>query len=77
VEKSFALVNYVRSTDGTWYTFSVPLADLATSSGAKMTKYGDINPNEIRLVVQNPTAAGKPVKLAFDNFRIENMVIRE
>lgn len=76
VEKSFALVNYVRSTDGTWYTFSVPLADLATSGGAKMTKYGDLNPNEIRLVVQNPTAAGKPVKLAFDNFRIENMVIR-
>jgi hypothetical protein len=79
VEKSVPLTNFVRSTDGKWYTLSVPLADLAASAadgGGKLAKYSDLNPNEIRIVVQNPTANGIQATLAFDNFRIENMVVR-
>ncbi len=76
VEKTVPLTNFVRSTDGKWYTFSVPLADLATKEGAKLSKYGDLNPNEIRIWIQNPTAAGIPATLAFDNIRIENVVVR-
>ncbi len=76
VEKTVPLTDLVRSTDGKWYTFSVPLADLASSSGVKLAKYADLNLNEIRIVVQNPAAAGIQTTLGFDNFRIENMAVR-
>jgi hypothetical protein len=80
VEKLVKLTDFVRSTDGKWYTMSVPLADLAASAadgGGKLTKYSDLNPNEIRIVIQNPTANGIQATLALDNFRIENMVVRQ
>jgi hypothetical protein len=76
VERNVPLSDFVRSTDGKWYTVSVPLSTLATTGGAKLAKYGDLNQNEIRLVVQNPTAAGIPATLAIDNIRVENVVVR-
>ncbi len=76
VERNVPLTDFVRSTDGKWYTVSIPLSTLATTGGAKLARYGDLNQNEIRLVIQNPTAAGIPAAIAIDNIRIENVVVR-
>ena len=75
VETLIPLTDFVRSTDGTWYTLSVNLSTLA-AGGTKLNKYSDLNPNEIRLVVQNTTPENIPAQLAFDNIRIENVVNR-
>jgi hypothetical protein len=76
VERNVPLAGFVRSTDGKWYTVSVPLNTLVTSGGVKLAKFGDLNKNEIRLVIQNPTAAGIQAALAIDNIRLENVVVR-
>ena len=77
VQKLTPLTNFVRSSDGKCYTFSVALSDLAKKEGGdKLTKYGDLNPNEILLWIENPTPAGSPATLAIDNIRIENVVVR-
>jgi hypothetical protein len=75
VQVTVPLTDFVRSTDGTWYTLSVNLANLKGSSGG-LSKYSDLNPNEIRLVIQNPTSANIPAQLAIDNIRIENVIVR-
>jgi hypothetical protein len=71
VEVLVPLTNFVRSTDGKWYTVTVPLADLA-KSGTKLAKFSDLNPGEMRLVIQNSTAADIPATIAIDNIRIVN-----
>jgi hypothetical protein len=76
VERNVPLADFVRSTDGKWYTVSVPMNTLAASGGARLVKFGDLNKNEIRLVIQNPTAAGIPATIAIDNIRLENVVVR-
>jgi len=67
------LQNFVRSTDGRWYTVAVPLADLANDSN-KYSKYGDaLASKQIRVAAFNTNAADVPVTIAFDNIRIVNI----
>jgi hypothetical protein len=70
------LSDFVRSTDGKWYTVTVPLSNLATSGGAKLGTYGDVLTNgvgkthEIQFVIANSAAAGLATTMAIDNIRI-------
>ncbi|WP_034256626.1 glycan-binding surface protein [Adhaeribacter aquaticus] len=72
------LADFVRSTDGKWYTVAVPLANLANGS-TKLAKYGDFlkgNKTGIRhyrAVIVNTNAADVPATIAIDNMRIVNI----
>ena len=67
------LKNFVRSTDGRWYTVAVPLANLANGS-SKYSKYGDaLASKQIRVAAFNTNAADVPVTMAVDNIRIVNI----
>jgi hypothetical protein len=77
VERLVPLNNFIRSTDGKWYTVSVPLNDLAGPGNARLSTYGQLNKNEIRLVIQNTTSADRVSNIGIDNIRIENMVVRQ
>jgi len=73
---SVPLTNFVKTTDGKWYTISVNLGDLATDDGAtKFTgKYKDfIKPSDLRILIQNPSAVTVPTTMAIDNIRIVNI----
>jgi hypothetical protein len=71
------LKDFVRSTDGKWYTVAVPLANLANGS-TKLAKYGDLlkgNKSGVktyRAVIVNANAADAPATIAIDNMRIVN-----
>jgi len=66
------LKNFVRSTDGKWYTVAVPLANLANGTN-KYSKYSDaLASKQIRVAAFNTNAADVPVTLGFDNIRIIN-----
>ena len=73
------LKDFVRSTDGKWYTVAVPLADLANGS-TKLAKYGDLlkgnksGVKHFRVVIVNTNAADVPATVAIDNMRIVNVV---
>ncbi|WP_242916494.1 glycan-binding surface protein [Pontibacter liquoris] len=69
------LKDFVKSADGKWYTVAVNLGNLAADKGAtKMAKYGDFTKaTELRVLIQNPTAATIPTTLAIDNIRIVNI----
>jgi hypothetical protein len=76
-EYSYAipLGNDVKTLDGTWYTVSIPLANLATSSGKKIASYRDMleqGTQEIRLVINNSTSTDIEGTIAIDNVRIVN-----
>lgn len=71
------LKDFVRSTDGKWYTVAVPLANLANGS-TKLAKYGDLlkgnktGVKHYRVVIVNTNAADVPATIAIDNIRIVN-----
>lgn len=73
------LTDYVHSTDGRWYTLTVPLRDLA-SGNTRFGTYGDFiagNANgerHFRIVIVNPTPEGIPLVMGIDNVRIVNAV---
>jgi hypothetical protein len=75
------LRDFVRSTDGKWYTVSVPLANLANGS-TKLATYGDLlkgnkaGVKHFRAVIVNTNAADVPATIAIDNMRIVNTVAR-
>lgn len=75
------LKDFISSTDGTWYTVSVPLSNLANGD-AKLSKYGDLlkgnkgGQKHYRAVIINTTSAAVPVTIAIDNMRIVNTVAR-
>ncbi|GEO06018.1 hypothetical protein AAE02nite_36820 [Adhaeribacter aerolatus] len=75
------LKDFVRSTDGKWYTVAVPLANLANGS-TKLAKYGDLlkgnkkGEKHYRAVIVNTNAADVPATIAIDNMRIVNTVAR-
>lgn len=75
------LKDFVRSTDGKWYTVAVPLANLANGS-TKLAKYGDLlkgnksGVKHYRAVIINTNAADVPATIAIDNMRIVNTVAR-
>lgn len=75
------LSDFVRSTDGKWYTVSVPLATLANGS-TKLANYGDLlkgnkkGEKNYRVVIVNTNAADVPATIAIDNMRIVNTVAR-
>ena len=75
------LKDFVRSTDGKWYTVAVPLANLANGS-TKLAKYGDLlkgnkkGEKHYRVVIVNTNAADVPATIAIDNMRIVNTVAR-
>ncbi len=73
------LKDFVRSTDGKWYTVAVPLVNLANGS-TKLAKYGDLlkgnksGVKNYRAVIVNTNAADAPATIAIDNMRIVNTV---
>jgi Surface glycan-binding protein B xyloglucan binding domain len=72
------LKNFVRSTDGKWYTVAVPLASLANGSD-KFAKYNDLlagnkdNQKVLRVAIYNTNAADVPATIAIDNIRVINI----
>jgi hypothetical protein len=69
-----SLKNFVMSADGQWYTVTINLGDLAKGT-TKVATYGDLTKiNELRVLLQNPTTADIPARLAIDNIRIVNNV---
>ncbi|QNF35672.1 hypothetical protein HUW51_24280 [Adhaeribacter swui] len=72
------LKDFVRSTDGRWYTVAVPLADLVNGS-TKLAKYGDLlkgnkaGVKNYRAVIINTNSADVPATIAIDNMRIVNI----
>jgi hypothetical protein len=69
-----SLKDFVMSADGKWYTVTINLSNLAKGT-TKLATYGDITKiNELRVLLQNPTTADIPAKLAIDNIRIVNNV---
>jgi hypothetical protein len=70
------LSDFVRSTDGKWYTVTVPLSNLATSGGAKLGTYADVLSNgagkthEIQFVIANASVSALATTMAIDNIRI-------
>jgi hypothetical protein len=70
------LTDFVRSTDGKWYTVTVPLNSLATSGGAKLGTYADVLSNgegkthEIQFVIANASVSALATTMAIDNIRI-------
>jgi len=68
------LKNFVKSTDGKWYTVTINLGDMV-KGGNKMATFDDVaKQNDFRLLFQNPTTAGIQAKFAVDNIRIVNNV---
>ena len=68
------LKNFVKSTDGKWYTVTINMGELA-KGGNKLATYEDLTkPNELQVLLQNSTTADIPTKLAIDNIRIVNNV---
>lgn len=65
------LKDFVKTTDGVWYTVTFPLKNML-SSGVGFGKYGDFaNGNiELRTIVFNPSATDIPATLAIDNIRV-------
>lgn len=74
IEKNTPLSDFVKSSDGKWYTVAVNLADVVSATG-KLSKYKDLyaadGVSEFRLLLVNSTPAGIPTKLAIDNIRVE------
>lgn len=72
---NFPLGNAVKTLDGTWYTVSIPLSSLADASKKTLSIYDAFlkqGTHEIRLVVNNTSAADIDGTLAIDNIRIVN-----
>ena len=69
----FPLSNFIKSSDGKWYTITVPLADYRAGTNG-FGKYADIIKTEpedaYRIIFQNPTGADIPATLGIDNIRI-------
>lgn len=77
------MTNFVKATDGSWFTVSIPL-DKVANGDAKLVKYGDLlnggglDANDVlihhyRVVIINPHPTDAvPVVLGIDNMRIEN-----
>jgi hypothetical protein len=65
------LKDFIKSSDGKWYTVSANLGNLAKSDGTKLAKYADVQSlSEGRVVIANPTAADIPQVMAIDNIRL-------
>lgn len=71
------VTDFVRSTDGLWYTVSIPLNELANGN-TKLDTYADLltgntnSEHHFRIVVVNTTASDVPVTMAIDNVRVVN-----
>jgi hypothetical protein len=65
------LSDYVKTTDGNWYTVTFPLKNM-TAGGVGFGRYGDFaNANiELRTIVFNPTGTDIPATLGIDNIRV-------
>lgn len=78
---NIALTDFVRSTDGKWYTVSVPLSGLANGN-SRLSTYGDLltanadGQHHFRVVIINPTTEAVPVVMAVDNIRIVNAEVQ-
>ncbi|WPP50709.1 glycan-binding surface protein [Catalinimonas niigatensis] len=76
------MTNFIRTQDGSWYTVSIPLNELANGTSTLDT-YADIltgNANgehHFRIVVVNTTANDVPVTIAIDNVRVVNAEMEE
>ena len=69
-----SLKDFVMSADGKWYTVTINLSNLAKGT-TKLATYGDLTKlNELRVLLQNPTTADIPARIAIDNIRIVNNV---
>lgn len=79
LQVSIPLTDFISTTDGTWYTFSVN-ANQLTSGNVRLATYGDFlaggsdGVKQLRLVIQNPSANDVPVAMGIDNVRIVRAV---
>ncbi len=65
------LKDFVKSSDGQWYTVSVNLGKLVDGGGNAMNKYKDLNTNQtMRIVISNGTTADIRATMAIDNIRV-------
>jgi hypothetical protein len=65
------LKDFIKSSDGQWYTVSANLGNMAKSDGTKLAKYKDYKAlTEGRVIVANPTANDIPQTMAIDNIRL-------
>ncbi|WP_200979199.1 glycan-binding surface protein [Echinicola sp. 20G] len=75
LQVSVPLVNFITTTDGTWYTISVNASQL-TSGNIRLGTYGDMlaggadGVKQLRIVIQNTTGSDVPVVMGVDNVRI-------
>jgi hypothetical protein len=65
------LSDYIRTTDGVWYTVTFPLKNMLNGA-VGFGRYGDFaNGNtELRVIVFNPTGTDIPATLGIDNIRV-------
>jgi|SRR5690606_38825152 len=80
------MANFVKTTDGTWYTVTIPL-DKVANNDTKLNRYkdllkgGGLDDNGVlihhyRVVIINPhPTEAVPVVLGIDNMRVENTVL--
>lgn len=80
LDTTVPLQDYIHSTDGKWYTFSIPFKNLINGS-VKLVNYGDLpkgrngGVNAFRLIIVKTTAGSSPpLKLGVDNIRVVNSV---
>lgn len=65
------LKDFIKSSDGQWYTVSANLGNIAKSDGTKLAKYKDFAAaTEGRVIVANPTSNDIPQTMAVDNIRL-------
>ncbi|SDK28314.1 hypothetical protein SAMN05421823_102346 [Catalinimonas alkaloidigena] len=83
VSVNIELGDFIRTTDGTWYTVTIPLQDLrGRTSGNPLANYGALiagnagGQHQLRVVIENPTPTPVPVVMTIDNIRVENTKIR-
>ena len=75
IQTSSVLADYIQSTDGTWYTLSIPLNGLGLSEYGDLTKGRADGNNSFRLILQKTTEGDSDhAVIAYDNVRIQNVV---
>ncbi|MBD0255365.1 MAG: hypothetical protein ICV83_06570 [Cytophagales bacterium] len=79
LQAAVPLTDFVRSTDGKWYTVGIPLGSLAKGD-VKLAKYSDLLNGKsganhaFRIIFNKTTAGASPnVELAYDNVRVVNV----
>lgn len=74
------LIDFAKSTDGAWYTFSVNLTRL-TNGNTRFNTYADFlaggadGVKQLRFLIQNRSSSDIPAVIGFDNIRVVRAVL--